>query len=533
MTNFYSIQFLIFLLSTLLCYYTVMKKKQWLCLLLASAVFYAWTGIENFAFILLTGGATWGGAYLLEKEANVLAQIRKDKTIEKEIKDEMKAKVIRKRRMIMWGVVLLNFGILGYLKYFRSIIENISGIFGIPLSGSGIYQHVLGFVLPLGISFYMFQSIGYLLDVYNGKYGAEKHFAKYMLFVGYFPQMIQGPINRYDAMAEQFTVEHDWDSKNATKALYRIGYGLLKKYAIANIFSGVIATIFDYPVRDYAGCTVLLGILLYSAQQYADFSGGIDMVMGVSALFGIYMMENFRQPYFATSLADFWRRWHISLGHWMRDYVFYPFALTKPLKNLGKVVNKCLGKHLGRVLPASLGNLLVFFIVGLWHGAEWHYIVWGLYNGFVIAFSDILAPVYQKLSNVLPINTKAFGYRIFQIIRTFVVVNIGWYFDRIMDVKVALYSLKKTIFDFNIEMFQTEARIAFYEIPTYAVWIAVIGCVFVFCVSLLEERKVDIKEKLCTSNLLIRWGVYFFVIGMILVASTSVSGTGGFMYANF
>ena len=437
MTNFYSIQFFVFLTVTLASYYTVFKKKQWICLLIASAVFYYWTGVENFIYLLVTGFSTWAGAKILRKFSEELKVLRKDKDLEKVEKEKKKAGLVRKRRMVMWSVVLLNFGVLAYFKY-------------LPV----MFDSILGVVLPLGISFYMFQSIGYLLDIYNDKYLPEENFARYMLYVSYFPHMIQGPIQRYDMLGIQFKEDKSWEEERAVKGIYRIAYGFLKKYAIANIYAGIIANIFDTPVMDYSGTAVVFGILLYSAQQYADFSGGIDMVLGVSELFGIQMAENFKQPYFAVSLADFWRRWHMSLGHWMRDYVFYPFALTKPMKKLGKWSNKKLGKHIGRVLPAAIGNILVFFLVGVWHGAKWHYVVWGLYNGIVIAASDFLAPLYKKLAEVLRVDIKANWYCVFQILRTFFIVNIGWYFDRISNVKLALYSLKKTIFAFDLQVFK-------------------------------------------------------------------------------
>lgn len=533
MTNFYSMQFLLFMVVALICYYTIFKKKQWVCLLVASAVFYYWTGIENFIFLLLTGVTTWAGAKKIGDLSEVLAVIKKDKTLEKTEKDTKKKQVTKRRRAIMWTVVLVNFGVLAYLKYFKTIIENIAALINRAPQELSVYEHVLGLVLPLGISFYTFQSIGYLLDIYNEKYAPEKNFGKYMLFVAYFPQMIQGPINRFDAMKEQIEAQHQWNSENAVKAAYRLFYGLFKKYVIANIFTGAIVNIFDNPIGDYSGATVVLGILLYSAQQYADFSGGIDMVLGVSEFFDICMAENFKQPYFSTSLADFWRRWHISLGKWMRDYVFYPFALTKPMKNLGKWANKKLGKHLGRVLPAALGNILVFFIVGLWHGAQWHYIVWGLYNGFVIAASDILAPVFAKMTDVFRIDVKSAPYKVFQIVRTFIVVNIGWYFDRIYDIKIAFYSLKKTFFDFNFELAEAECKIVFASYPDHAIPLAIVGCVFVLIISILEERKINVRDVLYAGKAPMRWLVYLFVIGMILVSNTCVNGAGGFMYANF
>lgn len=522
--NFYSIQFVTFLAAALLCYYKLFPKQQWICLLTASAVFYYFTGIENFIFLLLTGFTTWAGAKRIASYSQELLELRKDKTIEKDEKKARKEAIVNKRRTVMWGVLLANFGVLACLKYLEPVLEGL-GVIGA--------DEVLGLVLPLGISFYTFQSIGYLLDIYFEKYEPEQNFARYMLFVSYFPQMIQGPINRYDALGEQFKEQHVWDDAAATKAVYRIFYGLMKKYAIANIFAVAIANTFDTPAKDFSGAIVVFSILLYSAQQYADFSGGIDMVLGISELFGIQMKENFRQPYFSTSLADFWRRWHISLGNWMRDYVFYPFALTKPMKKFGKWANKKLGKHLGRVLPAALGNILVFFVVGIWHGAEWHYIIWGLYNGAVIALSDILGPVYEKMTTVLRINKKAVWYHLFQIIRTFIVVNIGWYFDRITDVSVALYSMKKSVLNFNMTAFEGEYAIIFEGVKAHGILMAVIGCVILFVVSVLEENKVNVREVLYKSPLLIRWGVYTFVIVLILFSCTRIGDAGGFMYANF
>lgn len=522
--NFYSIQFITFLMIALLCYYKLFRRQQWICLLISSIIFYCFTGIENLLFLFLTGFTTWKGAKLLAVYTQKLVALKSNKTIEKEEKKIQKEAIIKKRRAIMWGVLLVNFGVLAIIKYLEPILEGIGVIRD---------SNILGIVLPLGISFYTFQSIGYLLDIYYEKYEVEENFAKYMLFVSFFPQMIQGPINRYDALREQFATTHVWDSERATKAVYRIFYGLMKKYAIANILAVAIANTFDTPSKEFAGVTVVFAILLYSAQQYADFSGGIDMVLGVAELFGICMAENFRQPYFSTSLADFWRRWHISLGKWMRDYVFYPFALTKPMKNLGKWANKKLGKHLGRVLPAAIGNLLVFFIVGIWHGAEWHYVVWGLYNGAVIAISDILAPVYEKISEALHVDRKARWFRLFQIVRTFIVVNIGWYFDRISDMAVAFSSLRKTFFGFHASMLMQETEIIFDGVKEGATGIAIIGCIIVFLISVLEENEINVKERLYKAPLIVRWSIYTFFIILTLVSCTRVGETGGFMYANF
>lgn len=515
----YSIQFLMLLCIALWIYYTIGKKKQWICLLIVSILFYLWTGSGNLWFILITGGTVWGSARWMEQLSLAYAAIRKNKEIDKEQKKQLKEKYLRKKRIILYSTLFLNFGILAYLKYWGDIFGRDSA---------------LGLALPLGISFYTFMTIGYLLDVYNEKYSSEKNFAKFMLFVSFFPQMIQGPINRYDQMKEQFFCQHTISFEKIERAVYRIFYGLLKKYGIANILAPMIAVILDNEAGDnIPGSVIVIGILLYSIQQYADFSGGIDMVMGIAKLFDIEMMPNFRQPYFSTSLAEFWRRWHISLGKWMRDYVFYPFALTKPMKKLGKWANQKLGKHLGRVLPAMIGNILVFLIVGLWHGAQAHYILWGLYNGLVIALSDLLAPVYDRLKEALHINTKSKAFYLFQVVRTFLVVNIGWYFDRIENIEHCFESLAKTVTAFQFErMIPVCARILA-DYSRISVALAIGTSFFTFGISILKERKVDIYHYFHQKPLVVRWGVYYGVIFIILLSFFSAPNAAGFMYANF
>ena len=531
--NFYSIQFLLFLGILLIAYYIFLKKYQWQCILIGSIVFYLWTGPVNMIFLITTGFTTWAGSLFMEKYSDEFRKIKADKTIDKGTRKLYKKKFEKKKKIVLLIVLLINFGILAYLKYWKVILENVASVIHVDPASFSVYNQALGLLLPLGISFYTFQSVGYLLDVYHDKSAAQKNFGKYLLFVAYFPQLIQGPINRYDKMEPEFEKQHRWDSANAKAALLLILFGMVKKYAIANLTVGLIADILDRTGAVYPGSVIVTGILLYSAQQYADFSGGIDMVLGISQLFGIAMMPNFRQPYFATSISDFWRRWHISLGAWMRDYIFYPFALTRPMQNLGKWAKNKMGKHIGRVLPAAISNILVFFVVGLWHGAEWHFILWGLYNGIVIAISDFLEPVFAKMTGALHINTEAKWYHVFRVIRTFIVVNIGWYFDRIADISVCLESMKSTVTHFKPAAFLPVMAdiLSGYSLMTFAV--AAVAIVFVFCHSVLKERGVDTIQWLDNRSIVIRWGIIYFMIFIVLVSFTCDMSAGGFMYANY
>lgn len=193
---------------------------------------------------------------------------------------------------------------------------------------------------------------------------------------------------------------------------------------------------------------VIVALLTFSILEYCDFSGGIDVVIGVSELFGIRLDENFRQPYFSKSIGEFWRRWHITLGTWMKDYIFYPFSISKKMLAFGKKAKKIFGKKTGKILPICAANLLIFFVVGVWHGAAWKYIIYGLYNGLIIAASNLLKPYYAKWAAVCHVNTESRGWKTFQIFRTFILVNIGWLFDACATATTAFLCNARRIYHF-------------------------------------------------------------------------------------
>ena len=524
----YSLFFLIFLIITIAVYYLagrIAPRFQWIVLLMASLVFYAYSGLSHLAFIMVTAAATWVCGLFFARFNQQYKKQKKVPGLDHEAKKELKAICQKKKRVVLILGLLCCFGILGYLKYWNEII----GMFRL----SELVRFKSHILLPLGISFYTFQATGYLIDTYNGKYEPERNFAKYLLFVSFFPQLIQGPINRFDALATQLYEKHSLKYENFQRAFLIIGFGIMKKYAIADSLAGSISKIFDTTDPGIPGSVVVFGILLYSVQQYMDFSGGIDMVLGIAQLFDIHMTPNFRQPYFSVSLADFWRRWHITLGQWMRDYVFYPFALTSPMQKLGKWAGKHLGRHMGRTLPACVANLLVFFIVGLWHGAAMHNILWGLYNGAVIAASDLLAPAFNGVSDRLHLRTDSKGLYVFRILRTFLIVNIGWYFDRIINPGYCLICFRNTFMNFRADLFMQVLRgyRMNYLIRPYA--IALAGCILVFVVSVLKERKTDVEGALIRQNTALRLVLYTSVIMLVLWSFVFTTPTGGFMYAAF
>lgn len=531
--SFIQINFWIFLLIAMIIYYVLPKKYQWVCLLISSYVFYVYAGIKTIGYIVFTTLTTYVGALVIskiEEEKKNELLINKETLTLKE-KKQIKENSKKRQKKIFWCVLLINFGILAFLKYFNFVAENINYIFNIFTVNKGD-PIKLGLLLPLGISFYTFQSMGYLIDVYNGKYKAEKNLTRFALFVSFFPQIIQGPINRFDKLAVQLYEHRSFDLKKFQYGAQLILWGLFKKLVIADRAVVIVNKIFDNN-QNYGGALIVVGILFYSLQQYADFSGGIDVAMGIAEQFGIHMSENFKRPYFSTSLSEFWRRWHITLGAWMRDYVFYPLALTKKMSKITKVANKYLGKKIGKIMPVAIANIVVFLIVGIWHGPYWHYVTWGLYNGIILALSAFLEPFYNWIKRITKVNTTCFSYHLFAILRTFFVVNLGWYFDRGNGLKASFQMLHTTVTNFKLYQLM-DGTILNLGLKSLDFKILFAATIILFVISVMQESGIKIREFLSVQNLVFRWSVFYTLIFIIMVFSYSTGdSSGGFMYAQF
>ncbi|MBR3317204.1 MAG: MBOAT family protein [Atopobiaceae bacterium] len=525
-----SLQFACFVAIMLVAYYATGKfapRFQWVVLLVGSIVFYGVVGTwPLLSFMIITALATWLGSQKLARLSGEAKLARKEAK-GRDAKKAVKAQFLRKRRIVAVATFAVCLGMLGYLKYWNTILFN----FGLAKSTTS-----LGIVLPLGISFYMFASLGYVLEVYNEKYDPEPSFVRFFLFVSWFPQVIQGPINRYAEISGQLFATRRPSWVGMRRGCLRLAYGLFKKYAIANVLVGNYNAIMGVANGSTPSPVVVTGILLYSFQMYADFSGGIDMVEGVSELFGVEMAQNFRQPYFSTSLADFWRRWHMSLGHWMKNYVFYPLAVSAPMRKLNKQATKMLDKQIGRTVSACVANIVVFFVVGLWHGAELHFIAWGLYNGFIIALADLLAPSFNRLAIALRIKRETLGYRIFATARTFAVVAVGRYFDCITSVAVGLACLKATVCNLTLRDIRPDLEALGVTSPqTFGFeWVALVALAVVFVISLRYERGHDVRAEILGLRLPVRMAVYL-ACGILFAFSLSFSlgQEEAFMYANF
>lgn len=506
-----SMKFLLFVIVAAVGYYWIPKKYQWIWLLLFSYIYYVSGGLKVTCFLAFTTITTWFVGMRLE----VITQAEQDKTKRK-----------RRKKQILVLTLLLNFGVLAVLKYTNFAITTYNLI-------SGASYRELSLLLPLGISFYTFQSMGYLLDVYWDRTKAEHNLFRFALFVSFFPQILQGPIGRFSRLGEQLYASHRFDLQKAERSLLRILWGYFKKMVIADNAVIFVNAIFGEPER-YSGLGII-AVLAYSIQLYCDFSGGMDVVIGIAGLFGIQMDENFKRPYFAISITDFWHRWHITLGTWMKDYVFYPVSLSGWMKHFSKFAKKVFGKQTGRTLPICLANLIVFLVVGIWHGAAWKFIVYGLYNGMIIAFSGLMAPRYRKWKQALHISDNNPGFHLFQILRTFVLVNISWFFDRADDVGTALRMMKYAVTRFDLSQLLTvqigEASGTAYTLIFLIVIVA--GCLVVFLTSLLQEHGRDLDGFYDRQHWLVKC-MLFAGLFLLLPALGQPSGeAGGFIYAQF
>lgn len=539
--NYTSLNFILFVALTVLVYFLFpLKKQKWTVLLVASYVFYLFAGYKYVAFILFTTITTYLFALWINRigvKSKETLKLNKQ-TWDRDKKKKFKNSIKHKKRLVMALVLVVNFGILAFLKYYNFFAGSLNDVMG--MFGIGFSAPTLKLFLPLGISFYTFQSMGYIVDVYREKVAPEKNIAKLALFVSFFPQIIQGPISFYDQLAHQLYEPHKFDFTRFKYGMELILWGFFKKLIIADRAVVAINTVTaDYSA--YNGTTLTFTILLYALQLYADFSGGIDISRGVAQIFGIDMVDNFKRPYFAKSINDYWRRWHITLGAWLKNYLFYPLAMSNLFINASKKMKGTkfgatkAGAHIAKVLPTSIASLIVFLVVGIWHGANWKYVAFGIWNGGIIMISILLKPVFDWVLAKLRINAQSFAYGIFQMFRTFLVVLVGYVFDVAPNFAEAMNTFKLAFVDQSFSVGWSQISELGLDKFDYA--IIIFAMIVVFVASVIQERhsSTTIREMLDKKSFALRGFVIF--AGLMLVLVFGIYGPGydpaAFVYMQF
>ena len=329
------------------------------------------------------------------------------------------------RRVLALGIFIL-LGILGYLKYFDFFTVNLSHLFGHPVLEGWRPENLL---MPIGISFYTLQAIGYMTDVYWGTIQAETEIWRTALFLGFFPQIMEGPIARYSDVADTLYTGKSLEYRNVVDGYVRIFWRLFKKMVIADRMALMVNQVFDH-YADYHGAVILAAAIGYVIQLYMEFSGCMDIIIGSGKLFGICLPENFRQPFCAKNPSEFWRRWHITLGAWFKAYIFYPVSVSGLVKKWNQYGRKHCGKHITRLVTSAIALFPVWVANGVWHGAQWNYIFYGMYYFVILLAGEAVSPVREKVLDRFHLNCKALYWRVPQILKTWVIIFTGEMFFR-------------------------------------------------------------------------------------------------------
>lgn len=531
-----SLNFIAFVAIVCILYFIFPKKAKWVVLLVSSYIFYFLSSSKLIVFLLLTTLSIYLAALILgkidskakEKCKNIEGKDEKSKELKKQIKNKAKTN----KKWVITITILINFGILAFLKYFNFMAENLNSLFG--LFNFQIEIPFKNFILPLGISYYTLQAISYVIDVYRGKYLPDKNIGRVALFVSFFPQIVEGPIGRYDHLAHQLYEPHKFNYKNAKFGIQLMLWGYFKKMVIADRAALFVNEVFAH-YTNYAGVTVILAIILYTIQIYAEFSGCMDIVRGIAQIMGIEMAENFKRPFFSKSVQEFWRRWHITLGAWLKDYIFYPISFSKLTINITNGAKKVFkNSYISKLIPAAFALFFVWLGNGIWHGASWKYIFYGLYYYIIMIMGMLLEPLGNKLIKTFKINTKAFSYRLWQMIRTTGFVLIGMMIFRSHSLQDA-WNMFCSIFTFKqIGTLLNGTLFNIGCIPQDFVVLA-IGVAIMFVVSLLQEKGYHIREKISKQNLPFRWILYYGIIFAIIILGIYGPGyaASDFIYGQF
>ena len=475
---FNSVQFLLFLPIVVILYFSLPHKYRWILLLLSSYYFYM----------------SWKPEYVILIMASTLidyiAGLQMGKT-------DIKAK--RKKFLIL--SLITNLGLLFSFKYFNFFNDSIS----LLLDQFNIFYNVPSFklLLPVGISFYTFQTLSYTIDVYRGKRKPEKHLGIFALYVSFFPQLVAGPIERSTRLLPQFYKIIKFDYQRVVSGLQLILWGFFKKVVIADNIAIIVDNVFANPF-DFQGIHYIIGTVLFAFQIYCDFSGYSDIAIGTAQILGYDLMRNFNKPYFSKSISEFWKRWHISLSSWFKDYLYIPLGGNRVVK-----------------WRWYFNLLVVFLISGLWHGSNWTFIAWGFIHGFYLTFSIITREYREKFVIIIKLNTLPRIHMFIKTITTFILVSFAWIFFRANNISEALYivnnlfsGLGQCIVNFKDFYFFKLVLSKFDVRPTLLLEIAA-AIVFLIFIEIIQGRK-DIRYKLSQSSILYRWGFYYLVILWIL-----------------
>ena len=518
-----SLEFLVLMAALLLVHYCLPVRFRWIGLLAGSMVFYASAGWGGLAYLGVVTLITWlGGLYMAR------SRVREKEAAEEG--DKAKA-FFAKRRRSRWltAVVLLVIGGMAFIKYGSFLYGPVNWLHQ-RLCECRNDLKVWNLLAPLGLSYFTFQSVGYVVDCARGKVTPEKNPLKYLLFVSFFPQITQGPITTYKQLMPQLLSPARFEPAAFVSGFQLALWGYLKKMVLADRLAPVTTAVAES--TDQPGWVILLGVILYAIRLYADFSGGMDVIRGAAKMLGVDVIENFRRPFFSTSVAEYWRRWHISLGTWFRSYLFYPLTTSRFGLMLSKGGQRVFGKKVGRALPGFVATFVIFFLIGIWHVANWNAAIFGAYFGILLGAALLLEPLFKKARTLLHINPKAWYWKLFGLVRTWVLILLAQYFAFTANPGQGFSLLMGTFTNWD---FSKAGELITAVLVAREWYIALAVMVLVLLVDLLCEFGVDVNGKLARSFFLIRWIVLLVMILAVLLFGCYGSDfdAAAFLYTNF
>ena len=555
--SYQSIPFLLFSAVVLLLYYLVGQKRQKWVLAAANLYFYITAGLQYLPFILVTVLATWlagrkmGSIY---ERADVALADCKTPAEKKAVKNAAK----QDAKKVLLAGMLITIALLAVCKYTGFVMTNINSL----LAAAGIPQmKVFKMILPLGISFYSFMALSYVLDVFWKRYPAEKNFLNYAVYLTYFPHVVQGPIDRFNEFNAQIKEGVALKGQSLAFGAQLMLWGFFKKLVIADRLDPFVSHVFTN-WSECDGSILFVAMLVYSVQIYADFSGCIDIVSGVSEMFGIKLRKNFNHPYFSRTMGEFWRRWHMSLQEWFKDYVYYPVSASGTLRKVKKYYNGRNNPRAAELFSACIPIVVVWLITGIWHGASWNFVLWGIYHAILLVSSQIFTPSLAKVPAKLRINVQSWLWKCWQVTRTFLLCGIGRIFFRTSTIPDAFGYLGRMFTNFSLKaLFEPAVRAVSNLLQEHAggsltellsagrdminedlghritpanMFMAAVAICVLWCVDLLQE-KYSLRESLARRKLWLRWLIIF--AGLFSVIIFGVYGPGydakSFIYEQF
>lgn len=508
-TSFY---FLCFFAVMLILYYCIPKKLQWGFLLACSAAYYLMTG--NGLLILypiVSVSACYLGIRFL---AGLPAEQEK------------------KRKEVLLITILVNIGILVVLKYVNFGIYTIDGIAYLFGRSDALIESV-DFLVPLGVSFYTFSLLGYVVDVYYGIAVPQKNFLKLALYGMYFPVILSGPILKYREHGEQFFEPHPFDYRQVSYGLQRMLWGFFKKLVIAERLGVLVNTVYGQ-YTDYPGVYIWFATICYAFQLYTDFSGCMDIVLGMSESFGIILPENFNTPFFAKSIAEYWRRWHITLGVWMKDYVFYPVLRSRFFTKLNRSWKEKFGKKRGKQYATFAAMFILWLTVGIWHGGDWKFVIGsGLLHWFYIVMEELLDKPCAGVMDRLHIDGNGRAVNVIRVLRTFFLVCIGDLFFRAASVGDAFAMLGEAVTTWNLSVLW-DGSLMQLGLETVEMVIAAVSLLILYGVSLLQQ-KGSVRDRIAGKPLPVRWMIWYALLFYVILLGCYGPGYSAseFIYQGF